>query len=132
MSAQEINDLKRSVKRYRDADNQIRDLNKELYAKREDRKIAEMEISDIIKRPPFESVDRLKFDDDTSSIKIARPGEYNKPWSLSKKELEILLKAYFTEDRPLDANSCFQFIVEERQKALVGKEFDFTRVIPGE
>jgi hypothetical protein len=132
MSNEAITDLKRCVKQYRDLDNEIRELNKEVYSKREDRKIAEMELSDLIKLPQFQGVDKLKFDDDNSCIKIARPGTYNKPWSLSKKELELLLKNYFTGDNPLDANSCFKFIVEERQKALIGKEFDFTRVFPEE
>lgn len=132
MSKEVISDLKRCVKQYRDLDNEIRELNKKLYSMREDRKIAEMELSDLIKLPQFDGIDKLKFDDDNSCIKIARPGTYNKAWTLSKKELETLLKAYFTGDNPLDAHSCFKFIVEERQKALVGKEFDFTRVFPDE
>lgn len=132
MANEAITDLKRCVKQYRDLDNEIRELNKEVHSKREDRKIAEMELSDLIKLPQFDGIDKLKFDDDSSCIKIARPGTYNKPWSLSKKELETLLKHYFTGDNPLNADSCFKFIVTERQKALVGKEFDFTRVFPDE
>lgn len=132
MASETISDLKRCVKQYRDLDNEIRELNKEVYSKREDRKIVELELSDLIKLPQFDGIDKLKFDDDNSSIKIARPGTYTKPWSLSKKELENLLKAYFTEDHPLNAESCYKFIVAERQKSLVGKEFDFTRVISEE
>lgn len=132
MSKEAISDLKRCVKQYRDIDNQIRELNKQVYSKREDRKIVEMEMSDLVKLEQFGGIDKLKIDDDGSTIKIGRPGTYNKPWSLSKKELEVLLKSYFTQDNPLDANSCFKFIVEERQKALVGKDYDFTRVIPDE
>jgi len=130
MANEAITDLKRCVKQYRDLDNEIRELNKEVHSKREDRKIVEMELADLIKLPQFDGIDKLKFDDDNSSIKISRPGTYNKPWSLSKKELESLLKVYFTGDNPLNAASCFKFILEERQKALVGKEYDFTRVIP--
>ncbi len=132
MSNEAISDLKRCVKQYRDIDNQIRELNKEVYSKREDRKIVEMEMSDLVKLEQFGGIDKLKIDDDGSTIKIGRPGTYSKPWSLSKKELEVLLKHYFAQDYPLNADSCFKFIVAERQKALVGKDFDFTRVIPEE
>ena len=132
MSNEAILDLKRCVKQYRDLDNEIRELNKEVYSKREDRKIAEMELADLIKLPQFDGIDKLKFDDDNSSIKIARPGTYNKPWSLSKKELETLLKSYFLGTHSPNVDDCLKFIVSERQKALVGKEFDFTRVIPEE
>lgn len=127
-----INDLKRCVKQYRDIDNEIRELNKEVYSKREDRKVVEMELADLVKLPQFNGIDKLKIDDDGSTIKIARPGTYNKGWSLSKKELESLLKAYFVPGQRADAESCFNFIVAERQSALVGKDFDFSRVIPEE
>lgn len=132
MANEAITDLKRCVKQYRDLDNEIRELNKEVYSKRENRKIVEMELSDLIKLPQFDGIDKLKFDDDNSSIKIARPGTYNKPWSLSKKELETLLKSYFLGTHNPNVDECLKFIVSERQKALVGKEFDFTRVIPEE
>lgn len=132
MANEAITDLKRCVKQYRDLDNEIRELNKEVYSKRENRKIVEMELSDLIKLPQFDGIDKLKFDDDNSSIKIARPGTYNKPWSLSKKELETLLKSYFLGTHNPNVDDCLKFIVSERQKALVGKEFDFTRVIPEE
>lgn len=132
MSNEAITDLKRTVKQYRDLDNQIRELNKEVYSKREDRKIAEMELSDLIKLPQFDGIDKLKFDDDNSCIKIARPGTYNKAWNLSKKELETLLKSYFSAAASPNADDCVKYVVSERQKSLVGKEFDFTRVFPDE
>ena len=132
MANEVISDLKRCVKQYRDLDNDIRQLNKEVYSKREDRKIVEMELTDLIKLPRFNGIDKLKFDDDDSSIKIARPGTYNKPWSLSKKELETLLKGYFVGNSNPNVDDCIKYVVNERQKALVGKEFDFTRVIPEE
>lgn len=132
MSTEALNDLRRCVKQYREIDDELRQLNKTIYSKREDRKIVEMEMSDIIKLPQFDSIDKMKIDDDGSTIKIARPGTYNKPWSLSKKELESLLKAYFISGNRMDAESCFNFIVEERKVALVGKEYDFSRVIPEE
>lgn len=132
MSAEAINDLKRCVKQYRDIDNEIRELNKEVYGKREDRKIVEMEMSDLVKLPQFSGIDKLKIDDDGSTIKIGRPGTYAKAWSLSQKELESLLQKYFQETERPNASDCLQYIVTERKKGLVGKDFDFSRVIPDE
>jgi len=132
MSNEAITDLKRCVKQYRDLDNEIRELNKKVHSKREDRKIVEIEMSDIIKLPQFSNIDNLRFDDDNSKIKISRPGSYNKGWTLSKKELETLLKSYFVGTTTPSADDCIKFVISERQKALVGKEFDFTRVFPDE
>jgi hypothetical protein len=129
MSTEAINDLKRCVKQYRDVDNEIRVLNKSVYEKREARRIVEMEMCDLIKLPQFNSVDKLKIDDDGSCIKIQRPDTYAKAWSLSKKELEILLKSYFSQHGSDMSDNCFKFIVEERKKNLVAKEFEFTRVV---
>lgn len=132
MSSELISDLKRCVKQYRDLDNQIRELNKALYDKRESRKCLELELTDLVKLPNFNGIDNLKIDDDGSTIKIQRPGTHNKSWSLSKKELEILVSTYFqTTSRPT-AEECVNFVVEKRKKDLVSSDFGFARVIPEE
>lgn len=130
MSNEPIVDLKRCVKTYRDLDNEIRELNKLVYTKREDRKAVELEMTDLIRLPQFGGIDKLKIDDDGSMIKIARPGTYNKPWSLSKKDLETLITSYFANTQAPNADGCIQYISEERRRTLIGKEFDFSRVIP--
>lgn len=132
MSTEAINDLKRCVKQYRDVDNELRLLNKQVYDKRETRKIVEMEMCDLIKLPQFTSVDKLKIDDDGSCIKIQRPETYAKAWSLSKKELEALVGSYFQSTNSYSASSCVNFIVEQRKRALVGKEFEFSRIVKEE
>lgn len=132
MSTEAINDLKRCVKQYRDVDNELRLLNKQVYDKRETRKIVEMEMCDLIKLPQFTSVDKLKIDDDGSCIKIQRPETYAKAWSLSKKELESLVGSYFQSTNSYSASSCVNFIVEQRKRALVGKEFEFSRIVKEE
>ena len=129
MSNEAINDLKRCVKQYRDVDNDLRVLNKTVYEKREARKIVEMEMSDLIKLPQFGSVDKLKIDDDGSCIKIQRPDTYTKAWSLSKKELENLVGLYFQSTMSPNAEDCIAFIVGQRKRALVGKDFEFSRVV---
>jgi hypothetical protein len=132
MSTEAINDLKRCVKQYRDVDNEIRLLNKQVYDKRETRKIVEMEMCDLIKLPQFNSVDKLKIDDDGSCIKIQRPETYAKAWSLSKKELEVLVGAYFQSTNSYSPSECVNFIVEQRKRALVSKEFEFSRIVKEE
>ena len=132
MSNEAINDLKRCVKQYRNVDDELRILNKQVYEKRESRKIVEMEMTDLMKLPQFGMVDKLKIDDDGSTIKISRPDTYSKPWGLSKKELEILLQKYFDATSNPSASGCFNFVVEQRKRSLVGKEFEFSRVIPEE
>lgn len=132
MSSELISDLKRCVKQYRDLDNQIRDLNKTLADKRESRKCLELELTDLVKLPNFNGIDKLKIDDDGSMIKIQRPGTHNKSWSLSKKELEVLLSDYFRSTGTPNAEGCLNYIVEKRKRDLVSSDFGFTRVIPEE
>jgi hypothetical protein len=132
MSNEAINDLKRCVKQYRDVDNELRVLNKTVYEKREARKMVEMEMSDLIKLPQFGSIDKLKIDDDGSCIKIQRPETYVKGWSLSKKELESLVASYFQSTMTPNPKDCVEFIVGQRKQALIGKEFEFNRVVQEE
>jgi hypothetical protein len=129
MSNEAINDLKRCVKQYRDVDDEIRILNKNIYEKREARKIVEMEMCDLIKLPQFSSVDKLKIDDDGSCIKIQRPETYAKAWNLSKKDLESLVGGYFQSTTSPAAEECVAYIIGQRKRTLVGKEFEFTRVV---
>jgi hypothetical protein len=128
MSNEAINDLKRCVKQYRDVDDEIRVLNKTVHEKRESRKIVEMEMCDLIKLPQFNSVDKLKIDDG-SCIKIQRPETYSKAWNLSKKDLETLVGGYFQSTPSPTAEECVSYIVGQRKRALVGKDFEFTRVV---
>jgi len=129
MSTEAINDLKRCVKQYRDVDDEIRLLNKSVYEKREARKIVEMEMCDLIKLPQFNSVDKLKIDDDGSCIRIQRPETYTKAWSLSKKELENLIVGYFQSTGHPNEKDCLNYIIGKRKQGLVAKEFEFTRVV---
>jgi len=124
-----INDLKKCVKQYRDVDNELRVLNREVYSKREARKIVEIEMCDLMKLPQFQSVDKLKIDDDGSYIRIQKPETYSKAWSLSKKELDALLKTYFESSASPNASDCSKFIVEQRKRSLVGKEYEFERIV---
>ena len=129
MSTELLTNLKVCIKEYCDVDNELTSLNKKVYEKREDKRCITMRLTDIIKNPQFSNIDKLRIDGDGSSIKIARPGTYNKAWSLSKKELDSLLRMYFATTSLPSADECINFIVEERSKMLVGQEFDFTRTL---
>jgi hypothetical protein len=127
-----LEQLKHCVRKYREIDNELRDLNKQVYDKRETRKCVELEISDVLKLPQFQSFDKLKIDEDGSTIRIKRPETYEKPWTLSKKELKALLDEFFAGPLPKNSDACFEYVVSRRRRDLVGGEFEFTRVIPNE
>lgn len=124
-----MNDLKRCVKQYRDVDNELRILNKQVYAKREARKIVEMEMIDLVKLPQFSVVDKLKIDDDGSYIRIQKPHAYSKAWSLSKKDVDELHKAYFESTTNPTAEGCTAYVIHNRKRSLIGREYEFERVI---
>ena len=127
-----ITDLKRCIKQYRDADNDIRILNKMVYEKRENRKIVELELVDLVRLPQFSSYGKLKIEDDGSTIRIQKPETYSKPWSLSKKELQTVLDSYFQGRVNPNSKDCFEFICNDRKTKLVSSEYSFARIVPQE
>jgi hypothetical protein len=127
-----IKDLKRCVKQYREVDNELRELNTEVYAKREARKIVEMELADLMKVEEFRDFRKLKIEEDGSTITVQRPQEWSKPWSLSKKDLKDLLERYFNSTNVPSAEKCLEFILEAQKTKLVSSEFSFTRAVPEE
>jgi hypothetical protein len=125
-----IKDLKRCVKQYREVDDKLRVLNREVFDKREARKIVEMELADLMKVEAFQNFKKLKIEEDGSTITIQRPQEWSKPWSLSK-DLKDLLEKYFATTVPAQsAERCFEFIVEAQKTKLTSSEFSFTRAVP--
>ena len=122
-------DLVKCVRNYRTLDEKLKELNKEVYKLREDRKFVENEMSDILRRSQFQEFSKLEIQDDGSCIKIQRPGSWNKPWSMSARDLQVRLNDYFKQTSSPTAEECFRFIVEGKKKDLVSKEFAFTRVL---
>ena len=124
------NDLKRCVKQYRDIDNELRQLNKQVYERRESRRMVEIEMMDLVKLPEFSNLDKLRIGDDESIIKIDKPGTWNKAWTLSKKDLKEHLTTFMAQSTgPSDVDQIFNWIVSEQAKKLVSTEYSFTRVI---
>lgn len=128
-----MEDLRRTMRKYRQLDDAIRELNNQVAPLRQERKMAEIELGDILKNPQFQSYNVLKVEDDGSTIKVQRPNTWYKPWSLSKRDLQNYLDHYF-ENAGAGANreDCFAFIVEQQKRASVAEEFKLTRNVPNE
>ena len=79
----QVSNLRRLTRDYRTYDNELRNLNSQVYELREVRKGVEVLIIDILKEDAFKDYNKLKIEDDGSIIKIQRPQTWSKPWSLS-------------------------------------------------
>lgn len=122
--------LKSRLESYRDVDNQIHALNSEIHTLRNDRKVLEVEMADILRDQQFHTFNEVRLSDDGSVIKIQRPNQWSKAWTLSKKDLHTYLKEYFDSTRTPNADECYATIVEKKTKVLVATEFAFTHVVP--
>jgi hypothetical protein len=127
-----MGDLKSCIKQYREIDDELRELNRQVFKKRDDRKVVELEIADIIKDPKYNASKKIKLEEDGSTISFKRPNEWVKPWSLSQKDLKDLATQYFTKNGHLNADDLVKFIIETKKQTLVASEFSFTRTVPGE
>ena len=116
--------LKECIAKYHDVDEALQTLNKQVHAKREDRKKIEAELTEIVKLPQFESVSKLKLEDG-STIKIERPGG-QKAWSLSKKDLKEHLDYLFGSDVK-SSEQLYERIVKKQQEKLVSQDYNFSR-----
>jgi len=127
-----MEDLKSCIKQYRDIDNELRDLNKQVYEKRDERKVVESEIAEIIKAPEFQTFKKVRLEDDGSTITVKRPSEWTKPWSLSQKDLKELTAQYFSASGNISAEALVKYIIDTKKQTLVASEFSFARTVPGE
>lgn len=124
-------ELKNTVRRFRDLDDEVRIVNKRVFELREKRKIAEMEISDYLKSPLFAQHTVMELEDG-SRIKIQRPQTWSKGWSLSKKDLAAHIANYFANSRSPNADECFKHIVQQEKEHSVSSEFKLTRFVRDE
>jgi hypothetical protein len=127
-----MGDLKSCIKQYREIDDELRELNRQVFKKRDDRKVVELEIADIIKDPKYNAIKKIKLEEDGSTISFKRPNEWVKPWSISQKDLKDLVGQYFTKGGQANPDELVKFIIETKKQTLVASEFSFTRTVPGE
>jgi hypothetical protein len=117
-------DLVKCVRKFRTLDDELKIANTRIHKLREDKKFVESEMSDILRRTAFQGINKLEIQDDGSFIKVQRPDTWNKPWSLSQKELKDLIGSY---SGPLDG--LFKWIVDRKKTDMVAKEFAFRRIV---
>jgi phage pi2 protein 07 len=127
-------ELKDRLSVYRTLDDQLRQANKVAHDLREKRKMVEFEMADILKSPMLSQVGELRLENDSSYIRVQRPGTYSKGWSLSKKDLQNYIEHYFENAGPgANRQDCFDFIVrQQKASSLETTDFKFTRNIPAE
>ena len=124
-----MEDLKNYVRNYRDVDDQLIALNRQVYEKRLARKDLEDKMATLLSAPEYSTVDKLKLDD-KSHILIKHPTTYSKPWGISKRDLKDLLETLFkTSQSYLTADEVYEYLVTEQSKKLVATEFNFNRVV---
>ena len=124
-----MEDLKQCVKQYRDLDNELRDLNRQIYEKREQRKDVEHRMTEFFRMPQYSGFDKLKLDDDGTTIRIKRPDTWNKSWSLSMKELNEYVTEYFQMAPSPTPDGCVNYVIQKKKLTLVANEFSFERVV---
>jgi hypothetical protein len=125
----DLSKLKQHLKEYRDVDDKIRTLNEQLNGLREKRKTNELILTELLSHPKFVGFDKLKLEDDGSTIRIQRPQHWNKPWVLPKSTLHTYLQQYFATTAGPTADSCFAYIEQQQKRALVSNEFSLTRLL---
>lgn len=118
-----IEDFRQLGRKYRDADNELRDLNASIVEKRKVKAEFEKQIVEYLQKPEFENFKQLHISDDGTLFNVKRPNTWTKPWSMSKTDLIDYLRNYFTSSVQPNAEECFQFVCEARKENSVGKEF---------
>jgi hypothetical protein len=126
-----MEELKTCIKKYQVIDDKLKVLNKSVYSLREDRRCLELELTDLVRLPEFSPIKKFEISDGSHLI-VGKPGEWKKPWSLSKKDLTELTEKYYNSTTKPTAKGHIDFIVNEKNKNLVGTDFTFVRVVPEE
>lgn len=120
--------LKSYINTYRKLDDELKDINAKALDIRREKKTIEADMSLVLSQPEFQQYDKLESKEDSSIIKIQRPGGWTKGWTLSKSELMEGLDLYFSKnENRASAEGCYAFIVERQKPKMVATEFSFDR-----
>ena len=119
-------ELKAQMTKYILVDNALQEANARSLELRKEKKGTEEFLALLLQYPEVENINTLK-NDAGDTIKVQRPGTWNKGWTLSKKELESMLNTYFDSSVQPNARECFDFIVEENKKSMISSDFSFSR-----
>ena len=129
MAAEDVANLRAAVMRYKAVDDQLRDLNKQVNPLREQRKLIEAEMIDILRQPAYAAYTKLDIREDGSSIRIKKPDTWSAPWSLSKSKLLDYLRVHF-RDTPQKATELYEYILNGQRESLRQNTFSIERVVP--
>jgi hypothetical protein len=123
--------LRAEVLQYKDVDDQIRTLNRQIYQLRDQRDAVKDRIIHIIEQPGFQRINELAISQDGSKIRIRRPRSWSSAWSLSKSRLQALLTEYFATPGLKSADQCYDYIHFNIGASLVQEKFAIERTVPG-
>jgi hypothetical protein len=124
-------DLVKAVRKFREYDDKLKELNKEVYKLREEKKLVEEEMADILKRGPFAALNKLELAGDQSFIAIQRPGTYSKSGAYTQKDLEADATDYFigSGGTRAEAKAFVDFAKDRKKARMVSNDFSFKRVV---
>jgi len=117
-----MEEFKQVLNQYTDLNTRLQDLNAQVYALREQKKIKELEVIDFLRQPEFSQFQVIERPDGTK-LKISRPLTWSKPWSLSKTELFRLLDSYFLIPGIQSAANCYNYITREIERESKSNDF---------
>ena len=124
-NAEILQGLREEMRNYTQVDNRLRELNRQIYALRDERNATEDRMVEIIKNPAFASVQRLQTADGSATFKVIRPDEGFKTWSLSKGMLSQYLKQHLGNQQ---GQECYMFIHNTHLATLKNKGYLIERI----
>ena len=117
-----MEEFKQVLNQYTDLNTRLQELNTQVYALREQKKIKELEVIDFLRQPEFSQFQVIERPDGTK-LSIKRPLTWSKPWSLSKSELYRLLNVYFLIPGEKSSYNCYNYITREIERESKSNEF---------
>lgn len=127
--------LKTCLQSFRKLDDELKQYNEKAGELRREKKEVEDKMSEILQMPEYRNLEKLENSEDGSILRISRPTEWKKGWSMSKKELHDGLEEYFwvikkTTHEPgwePNAEECFMLLEGKQEKKMISNEFAFDR-----
>ena len=124
---EDVNNLRIEITQYSVVDDEIKRLNKDLAEAREQRRLIEDRITVLLATPQFAEYKRLSVSSDNYIIKIKRPQQWEKPWSLSRTALQLYLLEYFRVEGERTAQGCYDYILLRNKH--VATQFALERIV---
>jgi len=126
-----MSSFKNVLDQYCIIDNEINELNKKIYALREQRKFIENQMKDFMTLPEYSSHTRINRPDG-SHIIINKPNQHYKSVSFSKGNLQTDIMNYFQNNQQPDSVECIKYVFEKAKERAICTEYGFTRINPNE